>query len=234
MPPVLTCLLQHPTALPLTSPLCTAQVIAVALALSAGIFLVLSVGAAAAFGPDISVNVLSNFSVQGLEPLLGWRGAVALSATLQGGYFVCILATLLLYMHPLRGCLAELLWPDAPCEFDTQDRRQQQPVAAAGSSSGAAAAAAASIQPQDKQQHAGPAAGPGGGGSSSSSTWRQLEQANYYALTYGLLAAMVLVAVSVSNIYEAVSAVGDLAGTVQAFVIPGECCDKGGGAVFRA
>jgi hypothetical protein len=45
--------------------------------------------------------------------------------------------------------------------------------------------------------------------------WQQQEQRWYYLLTYGLLAGMVLVAVAASNIWEVLSAVGDLASTIQ-------------------
>lgn len=51
--------------------------------------------------------------------------------------------------------------------------------------------------------------------------WQDLEQTTYYPLTYGLLAAMVLAAVAVTNIFQAVSAVGNIASTMQAFIVPG-------------
>jgi hypothetical protein len=46
-------------------------------------------------------------------------------------------------------------------------------------------------------------------------SWQQQEQQWYCLLTYGLLAGMVLVAVAASNIWEVLSAVGDLASTMQ-------------------
>jgi hypothetical protein len=45
--------------------------------------------------------------------------------------------------------------------------------------------------------------------------WQQQEQRWYYVLTYGLLTGMVMVAVAASNIWEVLSAVGDLASTIQ-------------------
>lgn len=39
--------------------------------------------------------------------------------------------------------------------------------------------------------------------------WQQAEQQWYYLLTYGLLAAMVLVAIAVPNIWTALSAIGE-------------------------
>jgi hypothetical protein len=56
------------------------------------------------------------------------------------------------------------------------------------------------------------AGGSGSSGSSSSSgvvSWREGEQRWYYRLTYGLLAAMVLVAIAVPNIWTALSAIGE-------------------------
>lgn len=50
---------------------------------------------------------------------------------------------------------------------------------------------------------------------------RRLEQRWYYPLTYSLLLAMVLVAILVPSIWSMLSAVGDLASTTQAFMIPG-------------
>jgi hypothetical protein len=44
------------------------------------------------------------------------------------------------------------------------------------------------------------------------SRWREQEQQWYYVLTYGLLSAMVLVAIVVPNIWTALSAIGEWAG----------------------
>lgn len=188
------------------------QVVAVALSIACTIFLLLSIGACVAFGPSTDVNVLSNFSIEGLEPLLGWRAAVVLSWAVRGGYLVCILATLLLYMHPLRSCLAQMLWgpemelqcshiPGPDIDAVSRDNEQQQQ------------------QSSQSQQLQNP---------ESSSLmaperhiWQDLEQAVYFPITYGLLSVILLVAVAVTNIYQAVSIVGDLASTVQAFIVPG-------------
>jgi hypothetical protein len=51
--------------------------------------------------------------------------------------------------------------------------------------------------------------------------WQRQEQRYYYLLTYGLLVVMVLCAIIVPNIWAALSAIGDLASTIQAFIVPG-------------
>jgi hypothetical protein len=186
------------------------QVVAAALSIACAIFLLLSVGATIAFGPSTDVNVLSNFSIEGLEPLLGWYTAAVLSWAVRGGYLVCILATLLLYMHPLRSCLAQMLWP----EPDRPSSHTAGPDIATASSD--------NEQQQSQQQ---PQQSPHPESSSVMAPerrlWQDLEQAVYYPLTYGLLAGIVLAAVAVTNIYQAVSFVGDIASTVQAFIVPG-------------
>jgi len=50
-----------------------------------------------------------------------------LSWVIRGGYLLSLLASVLLYMHPLRACLAEMVWPDA---------FEQIPGSEAGGSSG--------------------------------------------------------------------------------------------------
>ena len=51
--------------------------------------------------------------------------------------------------------------------------------------------------------------------------WRALERQYFVLLTYGLLVSMTVVAVAAPNIGVALSVIGDLAGTVQAFIVPG-------------
>ncbi|WIA19762.1 hypothetical protein OEZ85_005676 [Tetradesmus obliquus] len=302
----------HPL-MPLVQPYSEAKmrrVIGLALGVSFGVYWTLSVGAAAAFGEDVEVNVLNNLSVSGLQPLVGPALARLLSWGIRGGYLLSLLASLLLYMHPLRGCLAEMLWPeDALVAFTSH--LNTAAAAAANSAAGSAQVANSSSgtyavlpgpQQQQQQQQADhnpiddsrvllsfdsmdqpafgswapgflfrrssrsgeaastAAAAPGwfsrlsaaSGASSSSGAaatpanlsgagaaaaagtasnaaaavrgplrWQQQEQRWYYVLTYGLLAGMVVVAVAASNIWEVLSAVGDLASTIQAFVVPG-------------
>eukprot|EP00879_Flechtneria_rotunda_P026543 GHRR01028310.1.p1 GENE.GHRR01028310.1~~GHRR01028310.1.p1 ORF type:complete len:468 (+),score=135.13 GHRR01028310.1:72-1475(+) len=85
-------------------------VMAVALAMSFGVFATLAVGSCLAFGPTLQVNVLNNFSVSGLEQFVHHSLACTLSWSIRGGFLIALLANLLLYMHPLRGCLAEMIW----------------------------------------------------------------------------------------------------------------------------
>ncbi|WIA40039.1 hypothetical protein OEZ86_013460 [Tetradesmus obliquus] len=303
----------HPL-MPLVQPYSEAKmrrVIGLALGVSFGVYWTLSVGAAAAFGEDVEVNVLNNLSVSGLQPLVGPALARLLSWGIRGGYLLSLLASLLLYMHPLRGCLAEMLWPDDALVASTSHLNAAAAAAAnsaagsaqvANSSSGTYAELPGPQQQQQQQQQADhnpiddsrvllsfdsmdqpafgswapgflfrrssrsgeaastAAAAPGwfsrlsaaSGASSSSGAaatpanlsgagaaaaagtdsnaaaavrwplrWQQQEQRWYYVLTYGLLAGMVVVAVAASNIWEVLSAVGDLASTIQAFVVPG-------------
>lgn len=157
--------------------------------------------------------MLSNFSIEGLEPLLGWQAAVVLSWAVRGGYLVCILATLLLYMHPLRSCLAQMLWPepDPPpsnmAGFDittaSRDNEQQQQQQQSSQLQQLQNQESSSVMVPERH------------------IWQDLEQAVYFPMTYGLLAGLVLAAVAVTNIYQAVSIVGDIACTVQAFIVPG-------------
>lgn len=189
----------------------------------------LAFGAAVAFGPSTDVNVLNNFSIEGLEPLWGWHAAVAFSWVVRGGYLLCILATLLLYMHPLRSCLAQMLWPQPESSMlELPDTALPATVVQAAAAGAVAAAGSSSRQcplTAVEQQRLQPAAelrpqvnyAPGG----ERHLWQDLEQALYFPLTYGLLSAMVLAAVVVVNIYQAVSAVGDIASTTQAFIVPG-------------
>ncbi|KAF6259971.1 hypothetical protein COO60DRAFT_1509520 [Scenedesmus sp. NREL 46B-D3] len=284
-------------------------VIALALAVSVVIYCTLSVGAVMAFGTAVEVNVMNNMSVLGLEPLVGPGLARLLSWSIRGGYLISLLASLLLYMHPLRGCLAEVLWPEDATPVHThsaaapaagsrtadsagsgaprrtsaspsavpglqqqQQQQQQQdhnpiddsrvllsfdsmdspafgswqpgfifrrpsasrsgsatptasapyPRARLGAGSGTSSRAVTPGAPAAGTAYSSAAAADGdGAGQQGLARWQRQEQRWYYLLTYGLLGGMVLVAVSASNIWEVLSAVGDLASTIQAFVVPG-------------
>jgi hypothetical protein len=77
------------------------------------------------------------------------------------GYLLSLLASLLLYMHPLRGCLAEMLWPD-DSERTTRHLATPATSAAATGVAGATLAETSSSafaetgtqqQQQQQQQH---------------------------------------------------------------------------------
>jgi hypothetical protein len=57
-------------------------------------------------------------------------------------------------------------------------------------------------------------------GQAKASKMAEIESKNYMLLTYGILASTVATAVLVPDIWAALSIVGDLASTVQAFVVP--------------
>jgi hypothetical protein len=251
-------------------------VVAVALTISASVFVSLSVGASLAFGIDeLETNVLSNFSADELAPLVGQVWGDVVSWVIRGGYLVSVLGSLLLYMYPLRSCLAEVLWAGSCQDEVTVDasdsdlclpnsgiagRSNSLTVGdAAGieasvhsGSSGSASVDAAvvlSVCSTDSVADAAEAgqvtlALQGGlhgnqrqeqaeGGvcgaehlavlppQQQQPRWQQLEQRWYYTLTYGLLLSMVLVAVLVPSIWSALSLIGDLACTTQAFMLPG-------------
>jgi len=103
----------HPV-LPLLQPYTAARmcgVCAAALGAALTIYLVLSVGACLAFGYATQADVLVNFSVAAMTPLLGGRGAaVAAALAVQGCYAVTIMASFALFVHPLRTAVAELIW----------------------------------------------------------------------------------------------------------------------------
>jgi hypothetical protein len=75
--------------------------------------------------------------------------------TVPAGYLISLLASLLLYMHPLRGCLAEMLWPDDASQLHpatTNPAAGAQQQATATSSSSSAFAVPGSQQRQQQQQ----------------------------------------------------------------------------------
>jgi hypothetical protein len=175
-------------------------VLAAALAVAAAVFTTLCVGAAAAFGPALQVNVLSNLSIDAMAPLLGARGAAAASLAVQVGYCISLMASLLLYFHPLRTALAEIIWQRPASgggSGDSGSGGSSGPAAAAnGGGNGTAAAAAA----QDGSGGAAAAEAAGAGSSSGSSARvAAMEATHYYALTYSLLAAATLAAASVPS-----------------------------------
>jgi hypothetical protein len=232
-------------------------VVAIALSISASVFVALSVGSSLAFGIDqLETNVLNNFSAEDLAPFVGHVGGEVLSWVIRGGYLVSVLGSLLLYMYPLRSCIAEVVWgagyplaisednPPRMCDscddhdvaaassyhsnatveafrvrsssIESVDATVMLSVGSSGSWIGevtedAATAhgvdSMASMQQQQQQ--------------SDQPRWQHLEQRWYYTLTYGLLVAMVLVAALVPSIWSALSLIGDLACTTQAFMLPG-------------
>jgi hypothetical protein len=74
---------------------------------------------------------------------------------LPAGYLLSLLASLLLYMHPLRGCLAEMLWPeDMPAPRLTTAAAAANAAAASSlqATSSSAFAVPGSQQQQQQQQ----------------------------------------------------------------------------------
>jgi hypothetical protein len=246
----------HP-AMPLLRPYTPSRmcgVVAIALGISASVFVALSVGSSLAFGIDqLATNVLSNFSAEDLAPFVGHAGGEVLSWVIRGGYLVSVLGSLLLYMYPLRSCVAEVIWGAGRPLVTSEDK----PSPRAGSCDDHDAAAACSYQinatldgssvrsSSIESVDATVMLSVGSSGSwigevtedreiahgmesvalmqqqQEQPRWQRLEQRWYYTLTYGLLVSMVLVAVLVPSIWSALSLIGDLACTTQAFMLPG-------------
>ncbi|KAI8469238.1 MAG: transmembrane amino acid transporter protein-domain-containing protein [Monoraphidium minutum] len=172
-------------------------VLVVALSIAALVFTVLCVGASLAFGATLQVNVLSNLSIEAMAPLLGRAPATAAGLSIQFGYVISLLASFLLYMHPLRTSVAEMIWPDH--EAGAPDHGDGAP-GQRGSDGGA-----------EEEAGAGAPGGGGGGGSRAAA----MAARHYYALTYSLLAAAALAAVSVPNIWAALSVIGARRGPLR-------------------
>eukprot|EP00775_Hariotina_reticulata_P002242 gene2242-2554_t len=282
LPVVLACYVAHQSLHPLMpllkpySPRRMCAVIATALGMVLCIFLLLSVGACVAFGLEVDPNVLNNISEQGMTPLVGHVLADVLSLVIRGGYMVSLVANLLLYVHPLRSYISEIIWPESDASSSTTAcwpvptrSARSLPGASeeAAASSGKAAdpagtpiadpstaskaivsaavpeelppvtlhdvavqAAHMSQAEQENQEQPTPqgyvvAADPTeasvGPAAPVLLLWQQQEQRWYYLMTYSLLAIILMCAVFVPNIWAALSAIGDLASTIQAFVIPG-------------
>ncbi|GBF90578.1 amino acid transporter [Raphidocelis subcapitata] len=211
----------HPL-LPLLKPYTGARirgVLALALVVAAAVFTTLCVGGALAFGASLEINVLSNLSIEEMAPLLGQRPAVAASLLVQIGYCISLLASLLLYMHPLRTSVAEMIWAE-------EEGAAPPPTAASHGhgGEGAAPAAGAAATAAAAEVGGGIEGGAGGGGAAEvrgAARAAAMEARHYYVLTYGLLALATLAAISVPDIWSALSWIGNLCASVEAFIVPG-------------
>ncbi|KIY95688.1 hypothetical protein MNEG_12273 [Monoraphidium neglectum] len=171
--------------------------------MAALVFSALCVGAALAFGPGLQINVLSNLSIDSMAPLLGAAPAVVASLVIQIGYVVSLMASFLLYMHPMRTNVAEMIWPPP----DVAAGQGAAPAGRRGSDDEGGGGAGV---------EAGAAAAGVGAGRAA-----EMEARHYHVLTYSLLAAATLAAVSVPNIWAALSFIGNMCASVEAFIAPG-------------
>jgi hypothetical protein len=235
VPVLLACYVGHQNLHPLipllvpATPSTMNAVVALALTVAAATFGSISLGTALAFGPDLQVNVLNNLFSDSLRPLLGPTWAGVATAVVRGGYLVSLLGSTLLYVYPLRTCLAQLL---CSC-YDMAG-----PALASSSSGGGGGggghlspagtpAAAAAADEEGLQQ---PLLTPSSRDAPSATTHGHtagttdaaaFEARYFYLLTYSLLTAAAAVAILVPNIWVALSAIGDIATTVEAFIVPG-------------
>ncbi len=155
------------------------------------------------------MNLLSNMYTEGMAPIVGQRAAQALNLIVRGGYLVCLLGSFLLFMFPLRTTLAEVLARDS----------------SGSSGSGRSNSSRRDINGlQGSISDVGPvpeAAGTDPTGTASADTAAdKLVARHFYSLTYGLLLLIVAAAVFVPNIWAALSLVGDVASTVEGFIVP--------------
>ncbi|KAI8473728.1 MAG: hypothetical protein J3K34DRAFT_518668 [Monoraphidium minutum] len=198
----------HP-AMPLLQPYTPARMRAAsgaALGLALALYLAFSVGACLAFGPGLTANALSSFSADALGPLLGGpRAGRAAAAGLQASYLLIVLSSLVLFVHPLRTAVAEMIW----------DGRGARGAGGGGEGGGG--------DPLHGQLHG------DGGRHDSGGAWRAggsgyvaaMEARHYLALTYSLLAAATLAAIAVPDVWQVLSVIGNGAASVEAFVVPG-------------
>jgi hypothetical protein len=214
-------------------------VVALALTVAAAVFASISFGTALAFGPDLQVNVLNNLFADSLEPLLGATWAAVATAAVRGGYLLSLLGSTLLYVYPLRTCLAQLLCScydmlggalgsSSSSSSSGRSRGHGHLPAAGAPPDTAAVAAAAAVADEEALEQ--PLLTPSSPGNPSPRTHGDMleptnaaafEDRYFYLLTYTLIAAAAAVAVLVPNIWVALSAIGDIATTVEAFIVPG-------------
>jgi amino acid permease len=84
-------------------------VVALSLAVAAVTYMVLSLGSVFAFGEGLSSNVLNSMFAESMAPLIGSAAAEVATGLVRGAYLISLLGSALLYMFPLRTCLAEVL-----------------------------------------------------------------------------------------------------------------------------
>jgi hypothetical protein len=211
-----------------------------ALAVSAGLYLTLALGAALTFGPATQSDVLVNFSVDAMAPLLGGRAvAVAAALLVQGGYAICVMGAFALFIHPLRSSVAELLaggGGGGEAAGADEDHVTGDPASAAlphlhGS---ALDAAEAGYDRATALSEAGTdgsvaiddvtAADALRARSYGCSRAVALEAQYYHLITYGLLALCTAVAVLTPSIWQALATIGNVASSVQVSDRAGRAC----------
>lgn len=232
IPVVLTCYVAHQNVHPLMpllhpySPTRMKSVIAIALSAAAVMFLTLCVGACLAFGEGLHVNVLENLYIEALTPFVGETCGKVVSFGVRGGYILSLLGSLLLYMYPLRSCLAEMVWSKTNLQQGLQNGSMTEPAAdnmlySAAQDSGHDSAISGmfvvdNASPTLERNDAIPA-----GINTDSQYVKKMEMSYFYPLTYGSLLLVLMCAAVVPNIWTALSMIGNVAANVEAFIVPG-------------
>ncbi|GAX82610.1 hypothetical protein CEUSTIGMA_g10036.t1 [Chlamydomonas eustigma] len=73
------------------------------------LYTLIAVTSILAFGPDLGDDALSNMSAVHLEPLIGVVGASIVGCVVRLGYFVSLVGSFILTLHPLRHCVLEII-----------------------------------------------------------------------------------------------------------------------------
>jgi hypothetical protein len=221
VPVVLSCYVSHQAVHPLMpllrpySPARMRGVLATAMAACAALFCLLALCGALAFGSGTAVNVLSNLSLASLQPLVGATAAQLLSVLVRCGFLLSLAGSLLLYMFPLRSSCADwVLWCAQP---RPAGERSLAAVAAQDAERGPLLAGEGSSEPLSGPASPRSTPPPAPEGEAA----EQLPVPLFLGLTAALLAAVLACAVLVPNIWELLTLIGGLAGTVQAFIVPG-------------
>ena len=72
------------------------------------LYSLIAVTSLVAFGDDLQDDALSNLSGSYLEPIIGPIGASVMGYTVRLGYFISLIGSFVLTLHPLRHCCLEV------------------------------------------------------------------------------------------------------------------------------
>ena len=73
------------------------------------LYSLIAITALIAFGDDLQDDALSNLSGSYLDPIIGPVSASAMGYTVRMGYFISLIGSFVLTLHPLRHCVLEVV-----------------------------------------------------------------------------------------------------------------------------
>ncbi|GFH05547.1 Aa_trans domain-containing protein, partial [Haematococcus lacustris] len=85
------------------------KVTAVGLVLCNTLYITIAWACLAAFGRGVDTNVLNDMTASAMAPLLGPQPAALLALLVRLMFFVSLLGSFVLNLHPLRHCCMEVL-----------------------------------------------------------------------------------------------------------------------------